>query len=70
MDHLSENPPSHTGVLGWFPEFLELGRRRMHAQVRLLGLAVLVGIVAGLGAMLFQIATQSVEQFALGPAQQ
>jgi CIC family chloride channel protein len=50
----------------WFPELLLLRRRRVRDQVRLLGLAVLVGIVAGLGAILFYAATRGVEHYALG----
>ena len=50
----------------WIPEFLTLGRRRICAQVRLLGLAVLVGVVAGMGAVVFHIATRVVEHYALG----
>jgi CIC family chloride channel protein len=50
----------------WLPEFLTLRDRRARAQVRLLGLAVLVGIVAGLGAILFYVATRAAEHYALG----
>ncbi len=50
----------------WFPEFLFLRQRHVRNQVRLLGLAVLVGIVAGLGAILFYAATRGVEHYALG----
>jgi CIC family chloride channel protein len=50
----------------WFPEFLSLSQRRLRSQVRLLGLAVLVGIVAGIGAIVFYLATRVVEHYALG----
>ncbi len=53
---------------GWarlFP-LLHLGQRRLRAQARLLGLAILVGLVAGLGAILFYVATRVVEDCALG----
>ncbi|MHB1035508.1 MAG: chloride channel protein [Pirellulales bacterium] len=50
----------------WVPEFLTFGRRQFRPQVRLLALAVLVGIVAGLGAILFHVATLVVEHYALG----
>ena len=50
----------------WFPQFLLLTPRRVRAQARLLGLAVLVGIVAGLGAIFFYLATRIVEHYALG----
>ena len=51
---------------GWVPEILTLSRKRIQAQVRLLGLATLVGIVAGLGAIAFYLATRGVEHYALG----
>ena len=50
----------------WVPEVLSLGRERFRSQVRLLGLAALVGIVAGLGAIVFYVATRIVEHYALG----
>ncbi len=50
----------------WFPEFLQFGQRRIRVQVRLLGLAMLVGVVAGLGAIVFYVATRTVEHYALG----
>ena len=56
-------PPRH---VAWFPEFLQLGQRRIRTQVRLLGLAMLVGLVAGLGAIAFYVATRAVEHGALG----
>ena len=37
----------------WVPAFLTLNRRRLRTQARFVGLAVLVGLVAGLGAILF-----------------
>ena len=46
---LSRNPRLGVIFLGWFPEVLRLGSNRIRGQVRLLGLAALVGIVAGLG---------------------
>ena len=50
----------------WLPEFFLLAQRRIRAQARLLGLAILVGIVAGLGAIVFYLATRVVEHYALG----
>jgi CIC family chloride channel protein len=44
----------------WFPEFLEMGRRRLRAQARLLGLCLVVGSVAGLGAVAFHTACRLV----------
>jgi CIC family chloride channel protein len=49
----------------WLPEFLALGRARFRAQGRLLGSCVLVGVVAGLGAVLFSVACQVVVHYAL-----
>ena len=50
----------------WPPEFFLLAQRRIRAQARLLGLAILVGVVAGLGAIVFYLATRVVEHYALG----
>ena len=61
----SANSNSHS-LLAWVPEALLSGRPPHPAQVRLLGLAMLVGIVAGLGAILFYAATRGVEHYALG----
>jgi CIC family chloride channel protein len=55
--------PTHP--LRWFPEFLELGGRRLRPQARLLGLSLLVGIVAGVGAIVFFSACQVVFRFSL-----
>jgi CIC family chloride channel protein len=55
--------PTHrhaTNPLHWFPEYLTLSRRRIRSQSRLLGSAVLVGIVAGIGAVVFAVACQIV----------
>lgn len=63
---------SHSGAsrksnLGAFiPEFLQLSSPRVRSQVRMLGLASLVGVVAGIGAILFYIATQAASEVALG----
>jgi CIC family chloride channel protein len=51
---------------GWFPEVLKLGSPRIRGQVRLLGFAALVGIVAGLGGIAFYVTTRVVEHYALG----
>jgi CIC family chloride channel protein len=56
--------PSHP--LRWFPEFLRLGRKRLRPQARLLGLSLLVGLIAGLGAIVFFVACQLVFHYALG----
>ena len=54
-----------TGRWSWFPRFLVWRQQRVRSQVRLLALAVLVGIVAGLGAIFFYVATRGVEHYAL-----
>ena len=53
-------------LIGWPPQIVKLSRSRIQRQVRLLGLAILVGIVAGVGAIGFYIATRVVEHYALG----
>ncbi len=59
--------PARKNQLGAFiPEFLQLGSPRVRSQVRMLGLASLVGVVAGVGAILFYIATQATSDIALG----
>src|SRR5262249_53583811 len=54
-----------THPLRWFPEFLEFGKRRFRAQGRVLGAAILVGGVAGLGGVVFTLAGQAVVRYAL-----
>jgi CIC family chloride channel protein len=58
--------PSHP--LRWFPEFLELGHKRLKPQARLLGLSLAVGVIAGLGAIAFFACCQVVSHYALGVA--
>ena len=59
-----QNPsPSHP--LRWIPEFLVLTRKRSSLQARLLGSAALVGLVAGIGAIVFSIACQFVVRYSL-----
>ena len=58
MSYPTHRPASNP--LHWFPEYLTLSRRRIRSQSRLLGSAVLVGIVAGIGAVVFAIACQFV----------
>ena len=50
----------------WLPEIAILRSDRIRSQARLLALAGLVGIVAGLGAIIFYVATRAVEHYALG----
>jgi chloride channel protein, CIC family len=52
--------------LRWFPEFLELSRQRLRPQSRLLGASLLVGVVAGLGAVVFFLACRVVVHYSLG----
>jgi CIC family chloride channel protein len=66
MDEKSANTstiPSHP--LRWFPEFWEIGRKRLRPQARLLGLSLVVGILAGIGAVVFFTACQVVVHYAL-----
>jgi CIC family chloride channel protein len=57
---------SPKGILGWIPQIGKLSHNRFRAQIRLLGLAALVGVVAGLGAIVFYLATRISEHYALG----
>src|ERR1700733_870634 len=49
----------------WVPEFLDLLRKGSWAQSRLAGACLLVGVVAGLGAVVFTIACQFVVRWSL-----
>lgn len=49
----------------WLPEFWKLTRERLRPQVRVLGLSLVVGIIAGGGAIAFYIACQTVVHYAL-----
>src|SRR6516225_7286422 len=62
-DNGPDTPPSHP--LRWFPEFLEFGRRRFRSQGRVLSASILVGIIAGLGGVVFSVAGQLVVQVGL-----
>ena len=57
---------SVNGILGWIPQIVKLSQNRFRSQIRLLGLAALVGVVAGLGAIVFYVATRVAEHYALG----
>ena len=65
MDHNGSPPPWPSHPFRWFPEFLELLRKRSQKQASLLGAALLVGIVAGLGAALFSVVCQVVVRYSL-----
>jgi len=55
--------PSHP--LKWLPEFWSLARRRFRPQGRVMLLSVLVGVIAGVGAIVFYLACQVVFHYAL-----
>jgi len=57
--------PRPSSPLRWFPEFWELGHRRLRPQARVLGLSLVVGVVSGLGAIMFFAACQIVFHFSL-----
>jgi CIC family chloride channel protein len=61
-----QSVPVSWNPLHWFPEFLELSHRRLRPQMRLLGLSLVVGLIAGVGAIFFYTACQVVSHFALG----
>jgi CIC family chloride channel protein len=54
------------GILGWIPQIVKLSQGRFRTQIRLFGLAALVGVVAGVGAIGFYVATRAAEHYALG----
>ena len=62
--------PAHlgslSGIFGWIPQIAKLSHNRFRAQIRMLGLSALVGVVAGLGAIVFYFSTRIVEHYALG----
>jgi CIC family chloride channel protein len=57
--------PRPSSPLRWFPEFWELGHKRLRPQARVLGLSLLVGVVSGVGAIVFFAACQIVFHFSL-----
>jgi CIC family chloride channel protein len=59
-----DNAPLHPWR--WFPEFWELGQRRLRQQARLMSLSLLVGVVAGIGAIAFFWACQVVGHHTMG----
>jgi chloride channel protein, CIC family len=61
----ASNTPIPSSPLRWFPEFLELSHRRLRPQARLLGLSLVVGVISGIGAVVFYVACQVVFHFAL-----
>src|SRR5579871_2470886 len=65
MDATTHATPAASHPFRWFPEFWELGRRRLKSQARLLGLSLVIGVVSGVGAIVFFAACQIVFHFAL-----
>ncbi len=65
MDDSHPKTPLPTHPFVWLPEFLRLGQKRLRTQGRVLGAAVLVGVVAGLGAVLFSTACSVVVRYSL-----
>src|SRR5580692_2491890 len=55
--------PSHP--LRWFPEFWEVGRKRLRPQIRLMGLSLVVGVIAGFGAVVFHLACVVIVHYSL-----
>lgn len=58
-------PPVPTHPFRWIPELFELGRRRIRPQAGLLGLSLLVGVIAGVAAIVFYVACQVVVHYSL-----
>jgi CIC family chloride channel protein len=58
-------PSAPLNPLRWFPEFWQFGRQRLRPQVRLLGLSLVIGVIAGLGAVVFYLATRLVFHYVL-----
>src|ERR1700731_451665 len=58
-------PPVPSHPFRWIPEIWDLGRRRVRPQARMMGLSLLVGVIAGVGAIVFFAACQYVFHYAL-----
>lgn len=59
----SRPAPSHP--FNWIPEFWTFSRQRFRSQARLMMLSMLVGVIAGFGAVLFFSACQAMSHVAL-----
>jgi CIC family chloride channel protein len=57
--------PVPTHPFRWLPEFWDLSQKRLRPQVRALGLSLVVGVVAGLGAIVFYFACQVAVHYSL-----
>ena len=60
---MKQPAPSHP--IRWVPELWEFGRKRVRAQARMMALSMLVGLIAGGGAVVFFAACQAVSYAAL-----
>lgn len=68
MDEKKAAPAPELNPLRWFPELWESSRKRVRPQARLLGLSLAVGVIAGVGAILFFVACQLVFHLAMSDA--
>lgn len=66
MDRHPESTPVPSNPLRWFPEFLSIGSRRIRPQARVLGLSLVVGVIAGVGAVAFYVSSIGVFHYTLG----
>jgi len=66
QDHTTPPTAANPHPLRWLPGFWGLGQQRLRPQVRMMGLSLIVGVVAGLGAIAFYIACQLTAHYALG----
>jgi CIC family chloride channel protein len=58
-------PPVPSNPIHWFPEFLNLTRKRLQPQARVMGLSLVVGVIAGIGAVVFFAACQVIFHYTL-----
>ena len=65
MPNGPSKPPVPSHPFRWFPEIWDLGRRRIRPQARMMCLALLVGVIAGVGAIVFFAACQYVFHYSL-----
>lgn len=68
VNHPTPTPPVPSHPIRWLPELWELSQKRLRPQIRVLGLSLLVGILAGVGAIVFYTACQVVVHYALDGA--
>ncbi len=65
MPNGPSKPPVPSHPFRWFPEIWDLGRRRIRPQARMMCLSLLVGVIAGVGAIVFFAACQYVFHYSL-----